>query len=54
MAILEANNLNIGYRNGKSVTKVVSDINLCLNEGELVCLLGANGKGKSTLVYVLE
>ena len=53
MTILEANNLNIGYINGKTIIDIVSDINLRLEEGELVCLLGANGKGKSTLLRTL-
>ena len=42
-------NLSIGYP-GKSDVKVVAD-GICagINSGELTCLLGANGVGKSTL-----
>lgn len=46
--------LSIGYR-GKSHTKVVADdINAGINSGELTCLLGANGVGKSTLLRTLS
>ena len=47
-------NLSIGYR-GKSDTKVVAQ-GICteINGGELTCLLGANGVGKSTLLRTLS
>ncbi len=46
-------NLSIGYP-GKSDVKVVAD-GICagINSGELTCLLGANGVGKSTLLRTL-
>lgn len=47
-------NLAIGYA-AKSNTKVVaSHINARINSGELTCLLGANGVGKSTLLRTLS
>jgi branched-chain amino acid transport system ATP-binding protein len=42
--ILEVNNLEGGY--GKK--QVLYDISLCINEGEIVGLIGHNGAGKST------
>ena len=46
-------NLSIGYR-GKSGTRVVAaGINAAIRSGELTCLLGANGVGKSTLLRTL-
>lgn len=47
-------NLSIGYP-GKSDVKVVAD-GICagINSGELTCLLGANGVGKSTLLRTLS
>ena len=51
--MLEIKNLTIGYRSGRDVTRVVEGINATLHPGELVCLLGANGKGKSTLLRTL-
>lgn len=44
-----AKNLAVGY-NEKAV---LSELNFEVYEGELICLLGANGKGKSTLLKTL-
>ena len=46
MALLELQGLSIGYK-GRSVQR---DLNLNAERGELVCLLGRNGVGKSTLL----
>lgn len=48
-ASIELHNLSIGY--GKKV--VASGIAASIQEGELTCLLGANGVGKSTLMRTL-
>lgn len=48
--ILETKNLSIGYsRHNKPIT-IQSDLNLQLKRGELCCLIGPNGVGKSTLL----
>lgn len=52
--ILSANDLSVGYRNGKRESVILSGLNLSLRQGELVCLLGANGIGKSTLLRTLS
>jgi branched-chain amino acid transport system ATP-binding protein len=49
-ALLELSNLRAGY--GQSL--VLQDISLSLNEGEIVCLLGANGAGKTTTTRVIS
>lgn len=50
---IRLNNLSIGYR-GKNGTRVVaSGISAAIRSGELTCLLGANGVGKSTLLRTL-
>lgn len=47
-------NLSIGYP-GKGDVKIVAEhINAGINSGELTCLLGANGIGKSTLLRTLS
>lgn len=52
---LQLSHLSIGYREGKSTpTAVLADINATLQTGELTCLLGANGIGKSTLLRTLS
>ncbi|MBQ9199506.1 MAG: ABC transporter ATP-binding protein [Lachnospiraceae bacterium] len=48
--ILCANNISKSYGD-KAVLK---DINLSLNEGELVCMLGVSGVGKTTLFNILS
>jgi iron complex transport system ATP-binding protein len=51
---IEIKNLTIGY-NGKNQAKTVaSGISAELYSGELTCLLGANGVGKSTLLKTLS
>ena len=43
--------MTIGYKNGGKTPKVIADqLNLQLNAGEFVCLVGPNGVGKSTLL----
>ena len=44
--ILNINKLSFGYTKEKEVLK---DINLNLNEGEILGILGASGIGKSSL-----
>lgn len=51
---LSINDATIGYRNGKSVTPVVTSINATLCAGEVVALIGMNGAGKSTLLRTLS
>ena len=53
-AMLSTNDLTVGYRNGKRVAEVLKHLNLSLYAGELVCLLGANGIGKSTLLRTIS
>ena len=46
-------NLSIGYRGKSSVKEVACGINASLFAGELTCLIGPNGVGKSTLMRTL-
>ena len=47
-------NLSIGYRSKNGIRKVAEGINAAIQSGELTCLLGANGVGKSTLLRTLS
>lgn len=47
--ILELTNVNVSY--GK--IQVLYDINMVINQGELVCLLGGNASGKSTTLKTI-
>ncbi|WP_289044269.1 ABC transporter ATP-binding protein [uncultured Olleya sp.] len=51
--ILKTENLHIGYTSKKETITVASNINLTLNKGELIGLVGGNGIGKSTLLKTL-
>ncbi len=51
--ILKTKNLSIGYSTKKEQTVVTSNINIELQQGELIGLVGANGIGKSTLLRTL-
>ena len=51
--VLKTNNLSIGYQTKKQQTVIASDINLSVEKGKFVALLGKNGIGKSTLLRTL-
>lgn len=51
MALIEIHNLSVAY--GTPSRPVLADINLNIEEGEFVCLLGQTGCGKSTLLKVI-
>jgi len=46
--------LAIGYQGKNNAKTVASGINASIRQGELTCLLGANGIGKSTLLRTLS
>ncbi len=47
---LTANNLDFAYERGKNLIK---DFNITIEAGERVCVVGKNGKGKTTLLKLL-
>lgn len=50
MAVLEVKNVTFSY---DGVNKILNDVNLTLNDGELICLLGVSGGGKTTLFNII-
>lgn len=53
MAILELSGLSKSYNVGGHTTDVLDNINLSVEEGEFVAVLGFSGAGKTTLVSLL-
>ncbi|KAF2326160.1 ABC transporter ATP-binding protein [Flavobacterium nitrogenifigens] len=51
--ILTTSSLNIGYKSKKGVTTIAENLNLNLEAGKLITLIGANGIGKSTLLRTI-
>lgn len=52
-ATLILDRVSIGYASGRGRRVVVDDIDTSLFAGELTCLIGSNGVGKSTLLRTL-
>ena len=50
---LKFNNLSVGYGHKAKAKIVAQNLSATIHSGELVCLLGANGTGKSTLLRTL-
>ncbi|MBX2832934.1 MAG: ABC transporter ATP-binding protein [Rhodospirillales bacterium] len=53
MAFLEISALSKYYGEGKDRTDVLSDINLKVDEGEFIAIVGFSGSGKTTLISAL-
>lgn len=49
--MIEIKNLSYKHKNGN---KVLNNINLNINKGEFVCIIGKNGSGKSTFSKLLS
>ena len=54
MAYLEVKNVSKVYGEGSSRTEVLSNINLQIDEGEFVAIVGFTGSGKTTLVNLIN
>ncbi|MCP5365858.1 MAG: ATP-binding cassette domain-containing protein [Hyphomicrobiales bacterium] len=53
MAFLELTGICKSYGVGTSRTSVLKDINLAINEGEFVAIVGFSGSGKTTLISTI-
>ena len=54
MAYLELKNIYKTYGDGANQTEVLTDINLSIEEGEFVAIVGFTGSGKTTLVNLIN
>ncbi|MDD3223259.1 MAG: ABC transporter ATP-binding protein [Clostridium sp.] len=53
MEILKVENLTKVYGKGENKVEALKNINLTVNKGEFVAIIGASGSGKSTLLHLL-
>jgi len=51
--LLELNNIGKTYITGDLETEVLKDVNIHIEEGEFVAIMGPSGSGKSTLMHIL-
>jgi putative ABC transport system ATP-binding protein len=51
--LIEVENLTKIYNNGAGPIEVLRKVNLVINPGEMVAVMGPSGSGKSTLLYIL-
>lgn len=53
MEIIRAENLNKIYGKKNTEVHAVNNVNLSINEGEFIAIVGSSGGGKSTLLHLL-
>ncbi|MCC0645566.1 MULTISPECIES: ABC transporter ATP-binding protein [unclassified Clostridioides] len=53
MKILETNNLKKYYGKGENIVKALDGINISINRGEFIAIVGTSGSGKSTLLHMI-
>ena len=53
MALIEVKNLNKIYGSGEAEVKALKNINLNIEQGEFVAIVGQSGSGKSTLLHLI-
>lgn len=51
--ILKAINISKVYQDGKNVTTVLNGLDILVNLGEKIAIVGTSGSGKSTLLHIL-
>lgn len=53
MIILETKNLKKIYGSGKTAVHALDGVNLSIQNGEFISIVGTSGSGKSTLLHML-
>ncbi|MCI9978385.1 ABC transporter ATP-binding protein [Clostridioides difficile] len=53
MRILETKNLKKYYGKGENIVKALDGIDISINRGEFVAIVGTSGSGKSTLLHMI-
>jgi putative ABC transport system ATP-binding protein len=53
MALIAISGLKRHYRMGDTIVRAIDGVDLTIDEGEFLCLMGPSGSGKSTLLNLL-
>ena len=53
MTLIEVKNLNKIYGSGEAEVKALKNINLNIEQGEFLAIVGQSGSGKSTLLHLI-
>lgn len=53
MAYIELNNVSVGFGSGTNRSEILKDINLHMEKGEFLAMLGYSGTGKSTIMNLI-
>ena len=53
MEIVRVENLSKIYGSGENLVKAIDDVNLKIEKGEFIAIVGPSGSGKSTLLHLL-
>lgn len=53
MSLLEIKAINRWFGTGENRVQVLKDINLCIEKGDFVAIIGQSGSGKSTLMNII-
>lgn len=46
-------NVNRHFKNGEETNHILKDINISIETGEFIAIMGPSGSGKSTLINIL-
>lgn len=52
-SLIQLNNIKKSYGEGEELTEILHGINLSIEAGELLAIMGASGSGKSTLMNII-
>lgn len=53
MEIVRVENLSKTYGSGENLVRAIDDVNLKIEKGEFIAIIGPSGSGKSTLLHLL-
>ncbi|MEL4456393.1 ABC transporter ATP-binding protein [Lutimonas vermicola] len=51
--VVETNKLSRVFKNGEIEVRALSDVDMLINQGDFVAIMGASGSGKSTLLHII-